>query len=283
MAKAQPTTVHYGQRFGRLRITQPAGVVRVHDKVQVTCDCGTTKSVTLISMQQGLTRSCGCLHRETAAAVGRRGTKHGHKTTAGASAEYNTWQSMLARCRNPASKDFDRYGGRGIMVCERWESFENFLADMGPRPSPKHTLDRFPKQDGNYEPDNCRWATATEQARNRRNNRLLDYRGRTAPMVELAEACGIRPGTVQLRLRRGWTVAEALETPPGAVPPRQRVDAVVLTHNGITAPIKEWANRVGLPLDTLRGRLRRGWDVARALDASTSTYAPKAPKQKASR
>lgn len=121
------------------------------------------------------------------------------------------WSSMLARCTNRKAKDYPRYGGRGITICERWRSFENFLADMGERPEGM-TLDRE-RQDGNYEPGNCRWATPTQQARNRCTNVLVTHAGITATIAEWAERTGLERKTLQWRIRAGWNTARALSTP----------------------------------------------------------------------
>lgn len=124
---------------------------------------------------------------------------------------YAIWRSMLARCTSPQSKDFGRYGARGITVCNRWLKFENFLADMGQRPEGL-TLDR---RDGTlgYSPDNCRWATPTIQARNRRTNVTVTHDGITATVAEWAERTGLERKTLEYRIRAGWTAARALTTP----------------------------------------------------------------------
>jgi hypothetical protein len=102
---------------------------------------------------------------------GKNNTRHGCARADGADAEYSIWRQMRQRCSNSRNTSYKLYGGRGISVCARWDTFENFLADMGRRPSPQHSLDRFPNNDGNYEPGNVRWATAKQQANNRRQRK----------------------------------------------------------------------------------------------------------------
>ncbi|MGN8062766.1 hypothetical protein ACTJK4_14000 [Ralstonia sp. 22111] len=126
---------------------------------------------------------------------------------------WKSWRSMRDRCGNPGSRSYSDYGGRGISVCERWNLFENFLADMGERPSRRHSIDRYPNTDGNYEPTNCRWATPAEQARNRRSNRVLNFRGESKCVSAWADAIGIDRLTLQRRLYLGWSVERALTTP----------------------------------------------------------------------
>jgi hypothetical protein len=115
----------------------------------------------------------------------------------------------MTRCRNPHSQDYERYGGRGIVICERWNKFENFLADMGPRPS-GHSIDRV-NNDGNYEPGNCRWATNTQQIRNQSTNRIVTLHGRSQSVAAWAEECDIKADTVRHRLDRGLSAEQALE------------------------------------------------------------------------
>lgn len=124
---------------------------------------------------------------------------------------YAVWRSMLARCTNPNAKDYPRYGASGVTVCERWRSFENFLADMGARPDGM-TLDRENGAHG-YAPGNCRWATPTQQARNRRDNVLVTHEGITVTLAEWAERAGLERKTLEYRIRAGWDTARALTTP----------------------------------------------------------------------
>lgn len=122
---------------------------------------------------------------------------------------YRIWGAMRSRCMCPTDPVFKYYGGRGIQVCKRWDSFEKFLSDMGPRPSADYELDRR-NNDGDYEPRNCRWATHAEQMRNRRTNRRLTFDGRTLPIIEWAERLGLKPVTISSRLSRGKTIEQAL-------------------------------------------------------------------------
>jgi hypothetical protein len=130
---------------------------------------------------------------------------------------FNSWMSMIKRCMSPNANGFRYWGGRGITVCERWqgpEGFENFLLDMGKRPSLEHTLDRI-DNNGNYEPGNVRWATRLEQTRNRANNRTLTFGGETKCISEWAESLHMADDTLRSRIAHGWSVERALTTPAG--------------------------------------------------------------------
>lgn len=128
--------------------------------------------------------------------------------------EYRAWQQMRLRCTDPTHKAWPRYGGRGIKVCARWlNSPDAFLADMGPKPSPAHEIDRYPDNDGDYEPDNCRWATRSENDRNRRNNRLIECNGEVLTLIAWAERTGVRSNTIKERMDRGWSSERAIFEP----------------------------------------------------------------------
>jgi len=160
------------------------------------CRCGVTKSVRATHLKSGASTNCGC-QRTGKLAASRR--THGKSETR----EFRIWLLMIDRCRNPNNKRFHSYGGRGILVCEEWaKSFSVFLADMGESPSPHHSIDRKNNNLG-YFPSNCRWATAREQARNTRRNRMVEFQGKTITLVEAVEKAGANYGTVKWRLNHG--------------------------------------------------------------------------------
>lgn len=155
-----------GQRFGQLAFIETAGSTAAGRLLgRFICDCGAEKILNLCLVRLGTTKSCGCLRRNM---VRERNTRHGEANKSKRPPEYVCWVMIKARCsRNPNNANFALYGGRGITVCGRWQVYENFLADMGRKPSPQHSIDRI-DNDGNYEPDNCRWATPSEQSANQR-------------------------------------------------------------------------------------------------------------------
>lgn len=123
---------------------------------------------------------------------------------------HRAWRAMLNRCQNPRGEDFENYMGRGIKVCDRWKIFENFLADVGEPPSPAHSLDRFPNNNGNYEPGNVRWATRKEQNNNKRDNQFITWNGETHSRKEWARIVGISYRALISRLSRNWPMDRML-------------------------------------------------------------------------
>lgn len=155
-----------GNRYGRLLVLSFSKKGEDGKTLfECKCDCGKTHTTRRRNLVSGSSTSCGCFRREF---IGEKSVTHGLSRVSSKASEYVAWQQMKHRCLNPKNRAWHRYGGRGIKVCDEWiNSFENFLADMGFKPTPTHSLDRFPNNDGNYEPGNCRWATKKEQANNR--------------------------------------------------------------------------------------------------------------------
>ena len=193
-------SLYIGKRYGRLILLEYAGIRKANRYFKCRCDCGNEKVIALSSLIQKATKSCGCLHREFVFIHGLSKTR-----------TFKTWDSMLQRCNNPKNRSFKYYGAKGITFCERWLFFENFFADMGTRPIGT-TLDRI-RNDGNYEPSNCKWSTRKEQARNRRSNVLINHNEKTKCMSAWAEEKGISRTTLHERLKRGWSINKAIEYP----------------------------------------------------------------------
>ena len=196
-----------GERFGRLVVLWMIPNERRFGSVvwQCRCDCGRSASVASTNLVRGTTKSCGCIVAEVNK---QRSGTHGKKKTP----EYSTWARMKDRCNNPKNDKFKHYGGRGIKVCERWmESFADFLADMGPRPSKDHSIDRR-DVNGNYCPENCEWATREQQMRSRRTTQHFTVDGVTKTLAEWSRETGIKSRTITGRIAYGWTVADAIKT-----------------------------------------------------------------------
>lgn len=188
-----------GMTFGRLTVIENMGLNWQGTYMwKCRCECG-NESIIKTGSLKGTTRSCGCLVSD---ANIKRFTTHGHTAFKGHnSSEYNSWSNMKARCYKPSTIRFENYGGRGITVCDRWKnSFENFLEDMGLKPTPKHSIDRI-DVNGNYEPNNCRWATTKQQACNTRRNRHITYNGETKLLVEWAKELNVGYMTLTHHLR----------------------------------------------------------------------------------
>ena len=215
----RPNPVRVGAKFGRLLVIsdgweQISARGARYNMVEVLCDCGTKKFIRPRSLWPRGISSCGCLQREVAARLGSTiNLKHGHAGR-NRSPEYGVYSTMLSRCYNPKVSKYADYGGRGITVCNRWRGeggYQHYIEDMGRRPQGA-SIERE-DTDGPYSPENCRWATPTEQANNRRSNRFLVHQGRRATLAQWAREFGLKGSTVSDRLARGWSIDRALSTP----------------------------------------------------------------------
>jgi hypothetical protein len=255
------------QTFAFLRVLSqaesrrnPGGKLVTHWLCRCT-RCGTEKVIAGNSLRMGLTKSCGCYQVE---AVTKANTKHGDYQDP----LYNSFNMMWQRCTNRSRPEWKRYGGRGITVCNRWQDYANFKADMGPTYQVGMTLDRI-NNDGNYEPSNCRWATRKMQQRNRWTGHWITLDGETKRVSEWAEKVGLDFHVIAKRLRRGWTEREAVfgktEAPQAVEPSVQHRSPIELTHDGKTMRLHEWAKELGIDYETLYARHRRGWPVEKLL------------------
>lgn len=194
-----------GKKFNRLTVISDAGKVNhpdgsSHSLWLCECECGNKKVVYGASLTSGNTKSCGCLSRQR---VLERNSTHKLSRTR----THRIWQAMLNRCRNSKMSQYKNYGGRGITVDERWEKFENFLADMGEAP-PNTSIDRK-DNNGNYCKENCRWATRHQQSRNKSNNRVIEFNGVAKCLKDWASDLGINQSSLRERLDR-WSLDKAL-------------------------------------------------------------------------
>jgi len=197
-----------GQRFTRLRVLKFAGAWKGQRWWRCRCRCKKIKLASTSQLRHGLVKSCGCLFRTFKITHGA--------TIGGYTHEYGCWRAAKYRCTSRSNGEYKRYGGAGIKFHRPWYDFQKFLADVGPAPSEQHSLDRWPDRFGDYEPGNVRWATATEQMNNRRDNVVLVVDGQTRTVRECALRYGVPHNTIRGRLRRGWPPEEAAKTPSDA-------------------------------------------------------------------
>lgn len=191
-----------GYRIGRLTAVKEIEPANFCMRWECVCDCGGKSYSKAASLANGHATSCGCA----------KGSSPIHGDSRGAP-EYRSWGMMHDRCRNPNNKRYGRYGGRGISVCDRWSDYQNFLADMGRRPPHCSSIDRI-DNDGNYEPGNCRWATAKQQTSNRGISRLITWRGEVDTLGSWAKRCGLSSNALRYRVENNWPLEEAMTRPP---------------------------------------------------------------------
>lgn len=198
--------VEPGDEYGRLTVIEElpreCSGNRKFRRIRCSCKCGNITEARLSNLRSGAVVSCGCAHIK-------------YENGEYKSPTYKSWDMMKQRCLNPNDPSSHNYSERGITVCDRWLVFENFLADMGERPSLDHSIDRYPDKNGPYELGNCRWATRPEQSRNMRSNVVLEFDGESLCIAEWAERTGITSETLRGRIRLGWSVEDVLTVPVG--------------------------------------------------------------------
>lgn len=225
------------------------------------CECGTKRIVREAALKQGYSRSCGCM----------RGGLHGIPRVRA----HKSWESLKQRCLNPNATDYDKYGGRGVTVCERWQhSFEAFLADMGERPAGT-TLDRIDGS-GNYDPGNCRWATVVRQNRNKPGGLHIAIDGVAIPFRDWCDRHGVPYTLAEWRLKEGWPI-ERMADPPRPKRPnghglragRKKRITLTVTIGAVTKPLKQWCAEKSLSYGLVWNRMKAGWPAERLLDPIT--------------
>jgi len=200
------TDKHIGNKYNRWLVLSYSHKSGRNHYYTCRCECGTVKPVRLSRLMNGESASCGCYRTELS-------TIHGLAKRNRVCPELYIRNTMIQRCTNKNNIQYPEYGGRGIVVCDRWlESFENFFNDMGPRPSKHHSIERL-DNNGNYEPGNCAWATRLTQNRNKRNNRYLEVDGIKRCLAEWVTISGVAHPTILARLKCGWPVKKAIFTP----------------------------------------------------------------------
>ncbi len=203
------------KRFSRLVVAEQAGKDKYGKILWLCqCDCGEEKIVQSGHLKSGHTQSCGCLRKDMIKKTGLNNIRHGHTKNKELSQIYISWKNMKARCINPNNSSYENYGGREIAVCERWmNSFAQFTKDMGEHPGSGYSIHRVNNNKG-YCRENCRWATKKEQARNKRNNKLISYNGKKQCLAAWAEEYNINYEILLTRIiRLSWSIGRALTTP----------------------------------------------------------------------
>ena len=188
-----------GLRFGMLLVLGESGRDAISKLIKCKCDCGNIKLTRIKYLNRGYVKSCGCLRTKEFPVTKQR--------------EYFIYYAIKTRCYSKKSNHYHRYGGRGIIMCKRWlYSYKNFIADMGMRPSKKHSIERI-DNNGNYEPSNCKWATSSEQSNNTISNNVLSFNGESLTTTQWERKTGIKRKTITRRIGMGWSIEKTLTTP----------------------------------------------------------------------
>lgn len=257
MASNRKYQVKEGDKFGRLEIVVArSSTINKVSMCFCKCECGTVKEFALSSIVHGRTKSCGCLAKEV---TGNRARTHGLSK----SPEYAVWNRMWSRCTNPNVDRYPRYGGRGIKVCDRWSKFELFIEDMGPMPSPNHSIGRR-DNDGNYEPSNCRWETEDEQSNNRSTSKFVEWNGARKTYSDWAKETGIPYWTIVQRHRAGMPLEKVFDRSEGGLSKK------FIEFNGDRKLTTEWMRDLGIPISSFYHFKRKGLSAEQIIEKYTS-------------
>jgi hypothetical protein len=234
-----------GQVFGRLTVVNAEKLIK-NSAAHCVCECacGVVKVMQISNLMHNKSKSCGCLAREMTSLCKKT---HGKSK----SAEYRTWRNMWSRCTNPMVDRYELYGGRGITVCKRWGSFENFHSDMGDKPSPRHSIGRI-DNNGNYEPENCRWETQQEQANNTRKNVFIEFKGQKNTYAQWAKITGIPYATIVQRHRAGMKGEKLFDASDDGHWKK------TICVNGETRLTTEWMREAKIPISSFYYHARKG-------------------------
>ncbi|MFA5322910.1 MAG: hypothetical protein WC373_09580 [Smithella sp.] len=250
MAKIEDLT---GKTFGRLLVIHRAENSKCgRAQWKTKCSCGNIQTTLACHLKSGHTISCKCASSE---ATIERNRTHDLSHIP----EYSNWRAMHRRCIDTSHPSYKDYGGRGIAVCKEWEQIENFIQDMGSKPTPKHTIERIKNEFG-YSKDNCIWATTKAQSRNKRNNRLINHEGQLLIIADIAEKIGMDKEALRGRLRLGWNLQDAVSRPMN-----QPCNQLSYVFNGIRKKLIDIAKETGVPYSTLHYRLSKGMTINEAV------------------
>lgn len=245
MAISRLTENLLGRTFSRWTVIGLARIGKGGARTWICqCVCGTKLDVPTHALLSGNSRSRKCLRNERLA---ESRVKHGKSKTS----EYNIWRGIKDRCLNPKSQQYDNYGGRGITICDEWrDSFIDFYKYVGSKPNQKDEIDRFPDNNGNYEPGNVRWATRKQQTRNTRVNHQLTFNGKTQCVGAWAEELGVNRYTILKRIKKGWPNEKVFSS---NVDQRQSraIHLKMIEFDGKTQSVTEWSRETGIPESTL--------------------------------
>lgn len=251
-----------GQRFGKLLAIKCIEKVNYTAKWLCQCDCGCCKITRIDSLLSGRCKSCGCLIKE-------KKVKHGGAKNGKTERLYGVWQHMKGRCYNQNNEHYDRYGGRGITVCNEWlhdyNTFREWALNNGYNKNAKHgecTLDRIDNNKG-YSPDNCRWVNMRTQDNNKSTNKYYQYNGESHTLSEWSDILGVKCRMLEGRIEKGWDFTKAIET--------EKCVAPLYEYNGGQYTIGELAKMCGINRSTLYGRLHSGYSVENAIKTPVKT------------